>query len=194
MRFPAYQPPVASGPVVGHWKSALSRIIADNNSPWVYWSSSEFICIYDRFPKAKQHLLLLVNDSKLTENKVWRLSQTHLPMLKKMKTIASELTSTLTGDFLVGFHSVPSMDRLHLHIISTDFVSDSLKNKKHWNSFNSEFFLNLDTVISRMENNEDILSHPVEYYESLLKLPLHCPRCQCNFKTIPKLKAHLPCN
>ena len=35
----------------------------------------------------------------------------------------------------------PSMQQLHMHIISEDMNSESLKNKKHWNSFCSEFFV-----------------------------------------------------
>ena len=31
-----------------------------------------------------------------------------------------------------GFHAVPSLDGLHLHIISTDLISDKLKHKKQW--------------------------------------------------------------
>lgn len=58
--------------------------------------------------------------------------------------------------FRIGFHAIPSMSLLHLHLIrfsphscvrnkliiaSDDFISDSLKNKKHWNSFNTDFFV-----------------------------------------------------
>jgi aprataxin len=34
--------------------------------------------------------------------------------------------------FRLGFHSAPSMRALHLHVISSDFDSPCLKNKKHW--------------------------------------------------------------
>lgn len=43
----------------------------------------------------------------------------------------------------IGFHAKPSMDHLHLHVVSTDFVSTFMKTKKHWNSFNTEHFLDL---------------------------------------------------
>lgn len=29
-----------------------------------------------------------------------------------------------------GFHAIPSLDGLHLHIISADLISDKLKHKK----------------------------------------------------------------
>lgn len=41
----------------------------------------------------------------------------------------------------MGYHSEPSMLHLHMHIISDDFCSDSLKNKKHYNSYTTEFFI-----------------------------------------------------
>jgi hypothetical protein len=34
-----------------------------------------------------------------------------------------------------------STSHVHLHVISQDFDSPCLKNKKHWNSFNTEYFL-----------------------------------------------------
>ena len=59
-------------------------------------------------------------------------------------------------DVRIGFHAVPSMRQLHLHVISQDFQSDALKNKKHWNSFTSEFFIEIDTFIRRLENEGTI--------------------------------------
>jgi len=54
-------------------------------------------------------------------------------------------------DFKVGFHAEPSMQRLHLHVISRDFVSPSLKTKKHWNSFNTDLFVPYKSKILRTE-------------------------------------------
>lgn len=39
------------------------------------------------------------------------------------------------------FPSPLSTSHVHLHVISQDFDSPCLKNKKHWNSFNTEYFL-----------------------------------------------------
>lgn len=40
-----------------------------------------------------------------------------------------------------GYHAIPSMSQLHLHMISQDFDSPCLKTKRHWNSFNTKYFL-----------------------------------------------------
>lgn len=53
-----------------------------------------------------------------------------------------------TWGIQMGFHAVPSMDTVHLHVISMDLVSPRLKHKKHYQSFHPTkgFFLTLDQV------------------------------------------------
>lgn len=41
----------------------------------------------------------------------------------------------------LGYHAIPSLSLLHLHIVSSDLDSPALKNKKHWNSFATPFFV-----------------------------------------------------
>lgn len=45
--------------------------------------------------------------------------------------------------------AIKSMDHVHLHMISNDLISESLKNKKHYNSFHPTlgFFLHLTDVL-----------------------------------------------
>ena len=47
---------------------------------------------------------------------------------------------------------------IHLHIISSDLDSPSLKSKKHFNSFHPElgFFIPLDQVIRNIKDNSRI--------------------------------------
>lgn len=109
---------------------------------------------------------------------------------------------------------------LHLHIISSDLVSPSLKNKKHYNSFHptAGFFLHLDDVLEWFEGDgshhitvitsisptsqtHSLISIPnphiqmselsVSRYEPLLKEDLKCWRCHTTLKNIPALKTHL---
>lgn len=60
------------------------------------------------------------------------------------------------GSMRVGFHAVPSMAQLHLHLISGDFLGTGLKNKKHYNSFTTPFFLGIDEVISMLSQDGGI--------------------------------------
>ena len=101
----------------------------------------------------------------------------------------------------LGFHAVQSMTPLHIHIISTDFKSDCLKNKKHWNSFNSEYFIHLEKLIEELEL---VGGRPLDYFrtdrfllrrrdklEELLKQDLKCHKCRQAVKNMPELKKHL---
>lgn len=63
-------------------------------------------------------------------------------MLREMEFLAQnviEVSGRTSDEFKIGFHAQPSMQRVHLHVISRDFHSPCLKTKKHWNSFNTPF-------------------------------------------------------
>lgn len=61
------------------------------------------------------------------------------------------LGTLLTGArsrFEMGFHAVPSLKPLHLHVITQDFIGDGLKKKSHYNSFTTPFFVKIDDAIA----------------------------------------------
>ncbi|KAF8481535.1 hypothetical protein JB92DRAFT_3037504 [Gautieria morchelliformis] len=115
------------------------------------------------------------------------------------RTIRQEMTKRFGFEWpiYVGFHAVPSMEHLHLHIIASDLFSERLKHKKHYNSFHPKlgFFLHLDEVLAWFEATPsfyDTMSKlSKSQYEPLLKEDLVCWRCDEAFKAIPKLKEHL---
>lgn len=43
--------------------------------------------------------------------------------------------------YSAGYHAFPSMDRLHLHVLSTDFCGEYMTKPYQWNSFHTEFFV-----------------------------------------------------
>jgi aprataxin len=95
--------------------------------------------------------------------------------------------------FMVGYHSVPSLYPLHLHIVSRDLQSSALKNKKHWNSFTTPFFLAAAKVEGWLRDGltarSQMQSYPMRY-EALLKEPMLCNRCGALLKNMPHLKQH----
>ncbi|MCO5565818.1 hypothetical protein L7F22_019493 [Adiantum nelumboides] len=93
----------------------------------------------------------------------------------------------------VGFHAVPSMDTIHLHVISDDLVSDRLKHKKHYQSFHPThgFWLELDTIQELVRQGKKSLPNSEAHYESLLKSPLISFRDGKVYPNMPKLKDHL---
>eukprot|EP00884_Botryococcus_braunii_P013102 jgi/Botrbrau1/21793/Bobra.0190s0018.1 len=46
--------------------------------------------------------------------------------------------------FRLGFHAVPTLRRIHLHVISQDL--GLVKHKRHWNSFTTAAFLDIREV------------------------------------------------
>jgi len=90
-------------------------------------------------------------------------------------------------DVWIGFHAVPSMvyvwerwrhntrtlarfltcldplSHLHLHVVSSDLCSQTLKHKKHYNSFHPKlgFFLHVDDVLSWFEGDNASFNNTV---------------------------------
>lgn len=77
-------------------------------------------------------------------------------------------------NFKLGFQAVPGMlyvlftilfcgfiiysfsytkRQIHLHIISDDMQSPNIKNKRHWNTFNTEFFVPPEVLIDQLKKN-----------------------------------------
>ncbi|KAK7693437.1 hypothetical protein QCA50_003005 [Cerrena zonata] len=96
-----------------------------------------------------------------------------------------------------GFHTVPSKDHLHLHVLSADLCSPAMKIKKHYNSFHPKvgFFQSIDEILSWFAAEPSYFSTISELkksqYEPLLKEDLECFRCECSIKNMPLLKTHL---
>jgi len=96
----------------------------------------------------------------------------------------------------VGFHAIPSMKHVHLHVISNERISDSLKTKKHYNSFRPDlgFFIPIMEVQRWIQNDRLYVLERVEALSSasaLLDHPLECFKCDELFSSVPKLKKHL---
>ncbi|KAM1525476.1 hypothetical protein ACFX10_009936 [Malus domestica] len=90
--------------------------------------------------------------------------------------------------FPLGYYSDPSMRQLHPHVISQDFDSTHLKNKKHWNSFNTAFFRH------SMDAAEEVTSDgkaKLKDDDNLLSMELRCHRCRSAHPNIPRLKSHI---
>jgi len=173
------------------------------------------LTLFDAYPKSIFHFLILpritpqVDEFDLTSLRT---------LLKSDKAKVKEVLSGLNEDAQIvrgliqdemikrygfkwgiwmGFHAVPSMEHVHLHIISADLCSPSLKSKKHYNSFHPKhgFFLHLQDVLSWLDAEpsyyETMSELKKSQYEPLLKDDLVCWRCGHVLKNMPTLKAHL---
>ncbi|GAV55194.1 hypothetical protein ZYGR_0AS05180 [Zygosaccharomyces rouxii] len=197
------------------WKLALQDYIRKPQSfqETIFWDD-KVVIIKDAFPKAQFHLLVLPRDPQLTKKHpttafdASEKSKLQSYVVKAQDYIFEQFTakfSPLNGnsffkdeqEFLdketfvqkfvqVGIHSAPSMDNLHVHVITKDFCSPKLKNKKHYLSFNSEFFILWSQLpLSQIPDTKQ--------QEQLLKnQDMTCTYCQTNFKSrMQHLKEHL---
>lgn len=177
-----------------------------NDPTMQVFKNDQFVCIRDKYPKARFHMLLVPRGGpiKLTSvEDVIRLSNA-VSFLKQMRQLAHEIVEKNCPDevvkskFQYGFHAIQSMSPLHMHIISRDFVSDCLKHKKHWNSFTSPYFIHLDELIENLsENSENYfakdkfnLMKPA-VLKGYLDLALKCHVCNAPMSNIPNLKKHI---
>nr|AAP86324.1 FHA-HIT isoform [Homo sapiens] len=154
------------------------------------YKDEQVVVIKDKYPKARYHWLVLPWTSISSLKAVAR---EHLELLKHMHTVGEKVIVDFAGSsklrFRLGYHAIPSMSHVHLHVISQDFDSPCLKNKKHWNSFNTEYFLESQAVIEMVQEAGRVTVR--DGMPELLKLPLRCHECQQLLPSIPQLKEHL---
>jgi aprataxin len=141
---------------MSHWKSALINYVRNPNHENVIFKNQQFLIIKDCYPKAESHFLILPRTTRI--NSIEELSTSDIELVESMLALANEEIVSKNVDqnliFKTGFHSVPSMDLLHLHVISQDFCSPFLKNKRHYLSFTTAFFLEASSVIKKLKKGK----------------------------------------
>ncbi|KAK3601332.1 hypothetical protein CHS0354_011934 [Potamilus streckersoni] len=152
-------------------------------------ADDKVVIIRDKYPKAKFHFLAM---PKVNIPNLKSLKREHLVLLKHMETKGKEIAQRFDSrrQFRFGYHAVPSMSHLHMHIISQDFDSPSLKTKKHWNSFTTEYFHDSEDIINMLEKNGRV-ELDTKKYQELLKNPLKCHVCLKDLPNMPNLKQHI---
>merc|ERR1711974_57033 len=153
------------------------------------------VCVvYDRKPKAKKHFLIL--PTMLIQH-YKNLNETHIELLQEMRDVAHQVVKeqkeTEEGKdmtFKIGFQAIPGMLQIHLHVVSDDFDSIYMKNKRHWNTFNTEFFVSPDLLIDQLKKQGHVQLDEV-HYNTIIKQPLACPHCKVKIPRLPDLMTHL---
>lgn len=91
------------------------------------------------------------------------------------------------AEVISGVHSRPSMNHLHVHVLSRDMHSPALKHRKHYNSFNTPFLI--DVADFPLGEDDPRLDPGGEGY---LQRDLTCWRCGRGFgNRFKALKDHL---
>mmetsp|Transcript_14923 Transcript_14923/g.21748 ORF Transcript_14923/g.21748 Transcript_14923/m.21748 type:complete len:267 (-) Transcript_14923:473-1273(-) len=198
------RPPPTGSFVSGGFDMALMRILDEpqKHEKSIVMQDAKCLVIYDAYPKARYHLLVLPKEKVMS---ISDLRLHHLPLIQHMHRVALHVIAAIRGAgvvgqqgveghrplaFRIGYHCVPSLKLLHLHIVSADFVSTCLKHKKHWNSFQPPFFLDSKLVEQTISDTGKV---EVDKHksEALLKAPLTSHRTSETIKNIPRLKEHL---
>ncbi|XP_054842374.1 aprataxin [Eublepharis macularius] len=187
---PAAVPEKSSGKreCLGHWSQGLKASMQDPNMQ--VYKDERVVVIKDKYPKARYHWLVLPWQ---TISSLKAVTGEHLELLEHMHVTGERMLRQCPEEdslrFRLGYHAIPSMSHLHLHVISQEFDSPWLKNKKHWNSFTTEYFIDSQDVIGMIKKKGRI-SVSSKASESL-KAPLRCHVCKQPQSTMPQLKEHL---
>uniref|UniRef100_H2Z7Z8 Aprataxin n=1 Tax=Ciona savignyi TaxID=51511 RepID=H2Z7Z8_CIOSA len=170
-----------------HWSQGLRASMSD--AELIVLEDEKLVVIRDKFPKAKYHWLVLPKEGiSSTKNLTFENIDLLQHILKVGKEIANEVTDEDIA-FRFGYHAVPSMSQLHMHVISQDFNSPCFKTKKHWNSFTTDYFVNATDIIQELATDGKVQDR--KKLTSLLNAPLKCHRCKELQKNIPTLKKHI---
>ncbi|KAI4905804.1 hypothetical protein NFI96_002375 [Prochilodus magdalenae] len=179
--------------VVGKGNQPINAISLKDNLEAIgakVYKDEKVVVIKDKYPKARYHWLVLPWESIAS---LKALRPEHCELLKHMQEVGDRMIQQCADagklGFRLGYHAIPSMSHIHLHVISQDFDSPCLKNKKHWNSFTTDYFVDSQEIISMLERDGKVSVK--DGTGELLKLPLRCHVCRKEQATIPKLKDHL---
>lgn len=172
----------------GHWSQGLKASMQDPTMQ--VYKDEQVVVIKDKYPKARYHWLVLPWESI---SSLKALQGAHCGLLRHMQRVGERMVQQCRDAqslrFRMGYHAIPSMSHVHLHVISQDFDSPCLKNKKHWNSFTTDYFVDSEDVVAMLERDGSVTVK--EGVGELLKLPLRCHVCHRELPTIPQLKEHL---
>ena len=159
-----YNPPADTPSKTGGWAKVLNDylqpqwMLTERQQDQIFMETSKFVVIYDGYPKSSVHLLLIPRPSFL--NRLWprNVVGNDLKKIQMLHCAAKEMKRHIEQHFLnaenvvvpkgttinVGYHATPSLQRMHIHLISNNFESRHMKTAKHRNSFQTDFFVDID--------------------------------------------------
>ncbi|OSX70163.1 hypothetical protein BU14_0880s0007 [Porphyra umbilicalis] len=108
------------------------------------------VVLYDGYQKARRHLLLLPARPDVAPA-VDRLTSSDRSAAAALVRLGGVIAAALAADAgggggggapppRLGFHALPSMSPLHLHLVSDDLAGSGMTSKRHYQSFSLAFF------------------------------------------------------
>jgi aprataxin len=192
------------------------RYYAPDGSGMVLGYDARTVVLRDGYPKAQVHLLVVPRPSG------WAAALAGVERPRQLRTITQAGIVTTLGALgeaqgrrvlaawagahpgarvpalRLGFHASPSLEPLHLHVISDDMHSACLTTRRHYASFTTAFFLPLAGVVEGLRDFGDsgvFTAADEAAAEAALKHEggeLACHRCGRKATSVPDLKGHLP--
>ena len=168
----------------------------------VYLLTPHFVVIYDRYPKASRHVLILPRDGYIDAPLgVRQLGPEQGERVEEMHSLAHAIVTAWSAEAeaagrgglecMVGYHATPSLHTLHLHVLTSDLDSPSLKKKIHWNSFTTPFFVPAALVDSHIRQPRGCREMALDAAACTEHDgPMRCPLCYSTHSTIPAMRAH----
>lgn len=192
-RYRVLNPRDSLGPYITNPEFFVPKTVIRHNPAFVY--------IRDLFPKSLVHTLLLPRDFAVMKMHPFDAFENPV-LLRVVKAEAEVLKGFVVADLKrqfgeqngrdwkkdvkIGVHAKPSMNHLHVHVLSRDHYSDKLTTAKHYSSFNSPFFVGLDEF--PLAPDDLRRTHPLAF----TKGDLICWRCKKNFgNDYATLRKHL---
>eukprot|EP00966_Prymnesium_polylepis_P009290 214495-Prymnesium_polylepis.1 len=175
--------------------NALSQLARNPRSrpDRVLMLTEHCVVAYDVYPKARLHLLVLPREPLDGPGVLY---YKHAPLLRHMAELAAWLAPRLRAahpglpPLRCGFHAVPSMLQLHLHLVSLDFDSAEIKQPRHWIIFNTDFLVPPAKWAAELEEHGRIaVDHRAEKAKE--KDAMRCPLTGRTLDDVPTLKAYV---
>ncbi|SGZ54630.1 CIC11C00000002990 [Sungouiella intermedia] len=155
------------------FRFALQSYINNPTQDRALFYDDNVVIIKDAYPKSVRHYLVLPRDSELSkthpldafkDHEIYDKYDTYVEKAKDLMVdslvrdglvaVDKNSRATFRNRFIrAGVHSIPSLANLHIHVISQDFYLPRMKNKKHYNSFNTDFFVDYDRLDPYLKAN-----------------------------------------
>ncbi|EGV60605.1 aprataxin-like protein [Yamadazyma tenuis] len=138
------------------------------------YNDDTVIIIKDMFPKSLRHYLVIPKSPAVTHAHPLKVFNDNVKLYDILEDYVQLTKQYITDDLVkfglleddpetikqfkqtfiqCGVHSIPSLNNLHIHVMTRDFNSPRLKHKKHFNSFNTRFFVDFEDLNPIGENN-----------------------------------------
>eukprot|EP01059_Diplonema_ambulator_P036761 TRINITY_DN932_c0_g2_i1.p1 TRINITY_DN932_c0_g2~~TRINITY_DN932_c0_g2_i1.p1 ORF type:complete len:216 (+),score=45.79 TRINITY_DN932_c0_g2_i1:34-681(+) len=179
------------------WQHALHKIAMRGAGEGVVWCDDEILIMHDKYPKSTVHLLVLPRKHTLVA--IDRLTCEDIPLLRRMEAaawwwLANSKIVQKGMRFASGYHAVPSMMQMHLHVFSTDMLKLH-SNVRHYNTFTTAYLRPTEDVQDELEETGRVIipDYAASHYKPMIHLPPVCNRVGCiaAFKNTKDLHHHL---